>query len=139
MTGNGDIKDFELVRQYRRGDIKAMEQLVERYQPRLFGFICKMTYSHHDAEEIFQETWIRAIKNIGKYKDNCFSAWLFRIARNLMIDRRRAWRDLASMDRTGDSGGALQDILADKAPSPVDLAARADLRAKLAAAMREFY
>ena len=111
MSGPGHQTDFQLIQRYRRGAPEAMEELVERYQQRLFGFVCKAAASRQEAEDIYQETWLRIVKNIDRYHDQCFSAWLFRIARNLMIDRRRAWRDIASLDRPNEAGGTLQDIL----------------------------
>lgn len=136
MSGPGHQTDFQLIQRYRRGAPEAMEELVERYQQRLFGFVCKATASRQEAEEIYQETWLRIVKNIGRYHDQCFSAWLFRIARNLMIDRRRAWRDIASLDRPNETGGTLQDILPDAAPGPDVRVAERDLRARLEDAAR---
>ncbi len=75
--------------EYRQGNADALGRLVEQYRRPLFGFILKMTEGREDAEEIFQEVWFRAIKNLGSYKDRRFLSWLFRIAHNLIIDRAR--------------------------------------------------
>ena len=124
-------RDAGLVRQYCRGDTAAMSQLVKYYQAGLFGYILKLTANRHETEEVFQETWMRAIKNISRYRDHCFAAWLFRIARNLAIDRRRARRATASLDSPNENGATLLDVLADAGPSPAARAIDADQRTRL--------
>ena len=53
-----------------------------------------MTEGKDDADDIFQEVWFKAIKNIKKFKGGSFISWLFRISHNLIIDRaRKNWRN----------------------------------------------
>ena len=59
-----DAKDRELVDQYRRGNVQALEMLVERHGRMLFGFILNRVGSAGDADEIFQETWFKVIRKI---------------------------------------------------------------------------
>ncbi len=136
MTGAGQPADFKLIQRYRRGDPKAMEELVERYQQKLFGYIFNATRNRHETEEIYQDAWLRVVKNIAHYHDRCFSAWLFRIARNLIIDRRRSRREIDSLDRENAFGAALGDALPDAAPAPDARAAQRDLHGQLAIAVQ---
>lgn len=137
MSGAGPPTDFQLIQRYRRGDPRAMEELVERYQQKLFGYVFNATRHRQETEEIYQDTWLRVVKNMARYHDQCFSAWLFRIARNLIIDRRRGRRELASLDRDNAGGGTLRDALPDAAPAPDARAAEQDLRSRLDAAVRQ--
>lgn len=74
------------IEQYRKGDVSALTHLVEHYRKPLYAFIYNMLQGKGDAEEIFQEVWLRAIKNLKSYRDKNFAGWLFRIAHNLFID-----------------------------------------------------
>jgi len=74
---------------YRKGDVSALSCLVEHYRKPLFAYIYNMLQGRGDAEEIFQEVWLRAIRNFKNYRDQNFGGWLFRIAHNLFIDQIR--------------------------------------------------
>ena len=84
-----DLSDGVLLDRYRRGgDAGSLEVLVDRYRRRLFGFILNMTEGRDDADEIFQEVWLKVIKKIDRYEHRkSFCGWLVRIARNVVIDR----------------------------------------------------
>lgn len=79
----------EWIDAWRQGDIEGLERLIDAYRRPLFAFILRMTEGRDDADEIFQETWFRVIQHRTSYRDRSFKSWLFRIARNLIIDRAR--------------------------------------------------
>lgn len=81
--------DNTWIEQYKAGDVSALEHLVEHYRKPLYAFIYNMLQGRGDAEEIFQEVWLRVIRNLRSYRDRNFAGWLFRIAHNLFIDRIR--------------------------------------------------
>ncbi|MFC1461870.1 sigma-70 family RNA polymerase sigma factor [Verrucomicrobiota bacterium] len=111
-------KDADLLIQYRNGNVAALEQLVEQYRRPLFKFILNMIGGREEADEIFQEVWFRVIKNIDKYKDDKFLSWLFRIARNFIIDRFRSRKKVVSLDKENEAGISLMDRIpgADRSP-----------------------
>lgn len=80
------------IEQYKKGDVSALTHLVEHYRKPLYAFIYNMMQGNGDAEEIFQEVWLRAIRNMTSYRDKNFAGWLFRIAHNLFIDGVRRER-----------------------------------------------
>lgn len=123
-----EIDDMTLVRRYRRGDAAALDVLVRRYQRQLFGYIVKMTGSTRDADEIFQETWFKAIKKIRLYRNNNFPGWLVRIAHNTVIDRSRRNRHNLSLDLENEEGRALVNTIADTGPAPEDAINNRDLK-----------
>ena len=110
--------DRELLLKYRQGDRECLDMLVRRHRRQLFGFILNMTGNYGDAEDVFQEVWLKAIKKLDSYSDNSFKAWLIQIARNHIIDRWRSSRKMTSLDaETGESVG-LSGRLAGSEPCP---------------------
>ena len=86
----GEIEDIELIRAYANGDEKAFETLYYRYRQPLYGYLNNLTGQSSEADEVFSATWQKVINKLPKYQDNGkFSAWLFRIARNIFIDNLR--------------------------------------------------
>jgi len=108
-----DQTDTDYIKAYLAGDENALEPMVEKYKRPLYSFILKMTEGREDTDEIFQETWFRALKNIHKFRHKNFLNWLFRIAHNLVIDRaRRNKRNISMQTVTGGEGeGTLEDLL----------------------------
>lgn len=105
--------DAKLLADYRRGDTDALGELVEKYRRPLFGFILRFSEGREDADEVFQEVWVRAVKNMNRYRQKNLLSWLFRIAHNLMIDRIRRRRPESSLDTPAfDDGVALSERLA---------------------------
>jgi len=81
------------VAQLRRGDLDALTALVTRYQNRLYRYLLRLVRQPADAEDLFQQTWVRVAERIGKYDpQRNFDAWLFSVARNLAIDHLRRVR-----------------------------------------------
>ncbi len=83
--------DEELARQCQAGSLAAFEELVYRYEDRIYGFVANCCRNSADAREITQDTFVRAFQAIAQF--DCrrgFAAWLFTIARRKCIDRHRA-------------------------------------------------
>ena len=82
------MSDATLIQAHQAGDPCAISTLMERYQASLMGMLINRVGP--DAEDLFQETWVRVSKNINEYDDRgSFKAWLFQIARRLVIDHYR--------------------------------------------------
>lgn len=94
-----DHSDYELICQYLAGDERAFEILYDRHRKVLYGYLTGLLPGRRsEADEVFQLTWIRVIDQLKNYRDQgCFGAWLFRIARNLLIDRVRKNKHADSM------------------------------------------
>lgn len=92
MQNHTTLTDEQLVSAYAAGDNNAFDQLLKRHKARLFNFILSMVKDSDPADDIFQETFVKAIVTIrqGRYNDQGkFIAWIYRIARNLIIDSYR--------------------------------------------------
>ncbi len=113
-----EISDIDCINAYLGGDADALAPLVEKYKRPLYSFILKMTEGREDADEIFQETWFRALKNIKKFKHKNFLNWLFRIAHNLVIDRARRSKKNVSLQRGIGGNDENQTTLEDHLAAP---------------------
>ncbi|MHC4558771.1 MAG: RNA polymerase sigma factor [Planctomycetota bacterium] len=83
---NGDLEK-KLVASCRNADSSAYTQLIKAYSGRVFAICLGMLGSTHDAEDIAQQTLLRALTNIKQVRrDEQFGAWISRIAKNLCID-----------------------------------------------------
>ncbi|MFA7368909.1 MAG: sigma-70 family RNA polymerase sigma factor, partial [Kiritimatiellales bacterium] len=100
-----DEEDAQILAAYRSGDAEALGELVEKYKRPLFGFILRFSGGRDEADEIFQEVWVRAIKNMNSYRHKSLLSWLFRIAHNLMIDRARRRKPVLSLDTSANEDG----------------------------------
>ena len=111
-----------LVQGLRQRDPELLDRLIEQYQYRLFRYLLYISGSPERAEDFFQEVWIRVLERghqyDGKFK---FEAWLFTIARNLVIDWQRQ-RKAVSLDALTDpEEGKGFEIVDEKAESPLQL------------------
>ena len=84
------MEEHELITRLREGDFETIDEIVEKYKNPLFAFILRIINNHTDAEDIFQETWLRVIRYIRNFRgESKFSTWLFQIALNLCRDTER--------------------------------------------------
>src|SRR5271163_1618762 len=104
----------------KRRDPELLDQLIEQYQYRLFRYLLYLTSHRERAEDFFQETWIRVLERGHQYDGkNKFEAWLFTIARNLVIDWQRQ-RKVQSLDMLTDPAQEQPLQIADtRQPSPL--------------------
>ncbi len=93
-----DKTDEELLEAYLKGQSEALAVLVERYRRMLYGFILDMTGAREDADEVFQEVWLRVMRKARLYRKRNFRGWLMRLTHNLLIDRARTRRSTVSLD-----------------------------------------
>ncbi len=93
--------DEALMLAYAHGDVIAFEQLYKRHRGTLYRFLLRSLKHRADADELFQETWSRVIGARERYRaDAKFTTWLLQIAHNLVIDRFRRSRPMASAAET---------------------------------------
>lgn len=81
------VEDAELVKQAKAGDMAAYDELVRRYQERIYATIYHMTSNHEDANDLAQDAFIKAYKALKNFKgDSSFYTWVYRIAVNRTIN-----------------------------------------------------
>ena len=113
-TGSSDLSDVDILAEVTAGDIDAYGKIVARYRGRLYNFVFRFVGDRETAEDIVQETFLRAFRKRKEYRAIAnFSTWLFTIAGNLAkseLRRRKRWR-LFSLhrDEESDTGMELPD------------------------------
>lgn len=86
-----DVSDAELARQARAGSMAAFEDLVSRYEQRIYRFVLAICRNPDDACEVTQDTFVRGFQALSRFDaTQPFGAWLFTIARRKCIDHLRA-------------------------------------------------
>ncbi len=82
--------DQELVRLSRRGDERAVREIISRFERPVFSLIYRMVRDRELAEDLTQEAFVRTLNNLRRYDPSYrFSSWLFKIAYNLTVDHLR--------------------------------------------------
>ncbi len=84
--------DEQLIALYVKGEMEAFDEIIDRHKDRIFTYILHIVKDEDLANDLFQETFVKTIMNIkeGRYAENGkFSAWLTRVAHNLIIDHYR--------------------------------------------------
>lgn len=105
------MDEKEIILRFQQGDTHGLEELVLSYEGSLFRFCYYLCGNADGAEELFQDTWVRVLKNIHKYKvRGTFLGWLFTIAANLQRDKHRRYkRQQAITESSQHPPGALDD------------------------------
>ncbi len=82
-----EVSEGDLVQQARNGDLSAYDELVKRYQERIYATIYHMTSNHEDANDLAQDAFIKAFSALKSFKGgSTFYTWLYRIAVNKTIN-----------------------------------------------------
>jgi len=122
-----DVSDQQVVVFAQQGREDAYRELISRYERPVFSLVFRMVRDRETAEDLAQETFIKVLNNIDRYRPEFkFSSWLFKIANNITIDHlRRRQLDTISMEGapdavTAESARATSIAVASSAPSALD-------------------
>ena len=111
--------DEQLVTEYIAGAEPALEELVNRYQQKVFSYILMVVHNRELAEDLFQDTFIKVVNTLrtGHYREEGkFSQWIMRIARNLIIDYFRKSQKMAFVDNNS-NGTDIMELFSEKSMS----------------------
>ncbi len=126
--------DFELIEQTRRGDQSSFEVLYQRYVKRIFNLAYRMVGPGADAEELTQEVFLQAFKNLQHFKgQSSFYTWLYRIACNTCLQFLR--KKSRSRETVNYDDLAEVEIEGHESPDPLDEIERRDLARRLEQAL----
>lgn len=119
------------------GDQEAFRPLVERYSRRLFRLAFRMTGNENEAEELVQETFLRAYRNLRRFEARSnFGTWLYRICANCSLDQLRKRRSRSDFQELDDPQGNLSaSDLPNPSPSPERLLLSTEMRDHMEAAI----
>ena len=111
-----------LVKRARQGDLAAYDELVRRYQERIYATVYHMTSNHEDANDLAQEAFIKAFQALKSFKGgSSFYTWVYRIAVNKTINflkqrRNKAQISLNDLDFTAEHDPELVALISEKTP-----------------------
>ncbi|HEV2390734.1 MAG TPA: sigma-70 family RNA polymerase sigma factor [Verrucomicrobiae bacterium] len=115
-------EEMELVKRARKGDLGAYDDLVRRYQERIYATVYHMTSNHEDANDLAQEAFIKAFHALKSFKGgSSFYTWVYRIAVNKTINflkqrKNRAQISLDDLDFNAEHDPDLMALISDKTP-----------------------
>src|SRR5882724_648668 len=135
------VEEMVLVERARQGDLGAYDDLVRRYQERIYATIYHMTSNHEDANDLAQEAFIKAYQALKSFKGgSSFYTWVYRIAVNKTINflkqrKNRVHMSLNDLDINAEHDPDLVSLVSEKTPRrDVSLA---ELQEKLNEAMQK--
>jgi len=114
--------DLVLVQRAQAGDLPAYDELIRRYQERVYATIYHMTSNHDDASDLTQETFIKGFTALKSFKgDSSFYTWVYRIAVNKTINFIKAKRNkthlsLNDLDFNAEHDPGIVNLISDKTP-----------------------
>lgn len=118
-ASSSPVDDTILVHRAQQGDSAAFEELVRNYDRSVLRLAMHLTDSAEDAQDIYQETFLHAYQNIGRFRFECsFYTWIYRIATNLCCDylrRRQAHDPYAYSERHSDENDVREEVQLDRA------------------------
>src|ERR1039457_1467159 len=135
------VEEMDLVKRARKGDLAAYDDLVRRYQERIYATVYHMTSNHEDANDLAQEAFIKAFHALKSFKGvSSFYTWVYRIAVNKTINflkqrKNRSQMSLDDLDFNAEHDPDLVALISDKTPRRE--VALAELQEKLNAAMQK--
>ena len=113
---------MDLVRRAQKGDLEAYDQLIKRYQERIYATVYHMTSNHEDANDLAQDAFIKAFQALKSFKGgSTFYTWLYRIAVNKTINflkqrKNRLHMSLNDADFNTENNPDLVALISDKTP-----------------------
>ena len=116
------IEDLVLVRRSQEGDVTAYDELIRRYQERIYATVYHMTSNHEDANDLAQEAFIKGFQALKSFKgDSSFYTWIYRIAVNKTINflkqrKNRTHLSLNDIDFNAENDPDLVALISDKTP-----------------------
>lgn len=135
-----EFTDGELIQRCRGRDLSALGELFQRYQKKIYSLAYRLMGNQEDAQDLVQDVFMRVYESAGQYQNRTpFSAWLYRVAVNLGIDRlRKRKRERAdSLDIPASEDYNLAVQLPDGDPSPEDLVVLQERKERIHSALAE--
>jgi RNA polymerase sigma-70 factor (ECF subfamily) len=130
------VEDLAYIRQVQAGDRDAFRVLVERHSRAIFRVAYRVTNNEQDAEEIVQETFLRAYKALGGFESRSnFSTWLCRIAINCSLDLIAQRKPLHPLSNVNTEGEEFELQVPSTEPSPERRVLSGEVRERIASAM----
>ena len=135
-----EIDDIALVHASKAGDVAAFEELVKRYDRKLFRIAHHVVNNREDAEDIVQMAFFKAFQHLDSFREDAkFSTWLIRIAMNqalMTLRKRRTTKEVSSDTNFESEEDHFSMEVADWMPNPEEVYRAAELREILRKTLR---
>ena len=140
LVNTQSVADIDLVQSAKQGDISAFEELVRRHAKRVFGIANHITRSHEDAEEVSQETFLKACCHLKDFEGKAqFGTWLTRIAVNTALTKVSGSKfvQMGREEEPSFDPGCTSNDVPDWRPNPEELYSQSQLRQLLRQALEQ--
>ena len=114
MSDKAHNTDDELMAAFIVGDAAAMEALYLRYRQSVYSWLLRMTGDAAEAEDIYQDVWLKVIRHAADYRSGSFRAWLWQIVRNKATDRMRKMSPSLILDSPISAEGESEETIVDQ-------------------------
>jgi len=126
------LTDEQLVNKFKEGNREAFEELVGRYEKRIYNLAYRFTGNHADAGDLAQEAFIRVYRALPKFRaESSFSTWIYKVAANVCRDELRKQRKRKSISLENMEVNQGEIAIADGAQSPEEVVERRDLQVRV--------
>lgn len=119
------VDDHMLIDRCKEGEIAAFDELIRRYEKRVFSFAYRISGNHDDASDVTQEAFIRVFNSIKTFRgDANFTTWIYQIVKNVYLDSRKKAKShrLTSLDEYIDlDENSVTRQIEDEGPSPLEI------------------
>ncbi len=151
LLPSNQTEEADWIRAAQDGDRSAFARLIERYWDRLYRWLYRMTRDRHLAEDLTQETFLKALAAVKTFRAGSnFRAWVFKIGHNNFVNQKRADRrtkhqlpeeaaapEIGSVEATTENREALEAVARAVAELPADFRAALTLRVEEGLSFRE--
>ena len=122
----------------RQGDSDAFRALVEQHSRSVFRLAFRMTGNEQDAEDVVQESFLRAYRQLGRFESRAnFGTWLYRIVSNCSVDLMRSKQARHDQVRGDSLDESAMELPAADVPGPERMAQSAEIETRVQRALRE--
>ncbi|WP_458407443.1 RNA polymerase sigma factor [Anaerotignum sp.] len=134
-----DLKERELIRKAKQGDMLAFEELILKHEKIVYNVALRMMNHSEDAKDISQEVFLKAYRSLANFDErSTFSTWLYRITHNTCIDemRKRKGKQSYSLEEELESeDGSMQRQIADEGDTPEESLLREEQKSEILRAL----
>ena len=134
-----DLKEKELIRKAKQGDMLAFEELVLQHEKMIYNLAFRMMNHSEDARDISQEVFLKAYRSLSNFDErSAFSTWLYRITHNTCIDemrKRKGKQNYSLEEELENEEGSVQRQVADDGDTPEEKLLREEQKSEIVQAL----
>ena len=134
-----DLKERELIRKAKQGDMLAFEELILKHEKIVYNVALRMMNHSEDAKDISQEVFLKAYRSLVNFDErSAFSTWLYRITHNTCIDemrKRKGKQSYSLEEELENEEGSMQRQIADEGDTPEESLLRQEQKSEILQAL----